>query len=93
MVFIQILYIFNKNVIKGTNSKISYPFLSLLIICRLQNRIQTRLQELEHMPAQMSVHLRTRALIELKSLKLMQFQKQLRHEILNTMKVSIERII
>jgi len=39
------------------------------------------------MPAQMSVDLRTQALIELKSLKLLQFQKQLRGEILNTMKV------
>jgi hypothetical protein len=41
------------------------------------------------MPAQMSVDLRTQALIELKSLKLLQFQKQLRGEILNTMKVII----
>jgi hypothetical protein len=39
------------------------------------------------MPAQMSVDLRTQALIEFKSLKLLQFQKQLRGEILNTMKV------
>ena len=39
------------------------------------------------MPAQMSVDLRTQALIEFKSLKLLQFQKQLRSEILNTMKV------
>jgi hypothetical protein len=39
------------------------------------------------MPAQMSVELRTHALIELKSLKLLQFQKQLRHEILHAMKV------
>jgi hypothetical protein len=41
------------------------------------------------MPAQMSVDLRTQALIELKSLKLLQFQKQLRGEILNTMKVCL----
>ncbi|CAF1104484.1 unnamed protein product [Rotaria sordida] len=53
---------------------------------RVLNRISNRLQELEHMPAQMSVELRTQALIELKSLKLLQFQKQLRSEILNTMK-------
>ncbi len=51
------------------------------------NRISTRIQELEHMPANMNVELRTQALIELKSLKLLQFQKQLRHEVLNTMKV------
>lgn len=51
------------------------------------NRISTRIQELEQMPAHMNVELRTRALIELKSLKLLQFQKQLRHEVLNTMKV------
>ena len=51
------------------------------------NRMSNRLQELEHMPANMNVELRTRALIELKSLKLLQFQKQLRHEVLNTMKV------
>lgn len=51
------------------------------------NRVSNRLQELEQMPAQMSVDLRTQALIELKSLKLLQFQKQLRGEILNTMKV------
>ncbi|CAF2726496.1 unnamed protein product, partial [Rotaria sp. Silwood2] len=53
---------------------------------RVLNRISNRLQELEHMPAQMSVELRTQALIELKSLKLLQFQKQLRSEILHTMK-------
>ncbi|CAF2217431.1 unnamed protein product [Rotaria magnacalcarata] len=53
---------------------------------RVFNRISNRLQELEHMPAQMSVDLRTQALIELKSLKLLQFQKQLRGEILHTMK-------
>lgn len=41
------------------------------------------------MPAQMSVDLRTQALIEFKSLKLLQFQKQLRGEILNTMKVCL----
>lgn len=51
------------------------------------NRVSNRLQELEQMPAQMSVDLRTQALIELKSLKLLQFQKQLRGEILNTIKV------
>ncbi|CAF0758335.1 unnamed protein product [Rotaria sordida] len=53
---------------------------------RALNRISNRLQELEHMPANMNVELRTRALIELKSLKLLQFQKQLRSEVLNTTK-------
>ncbi|CAF3779677.1 unnamed protein product [Adineta steineri] len=53
---------------------------------RVLNRISNRVQELEHMPAHMSVDLRTQALIEIKSLKLLQFQKQLRGEILNTMK-------
>lgn len=48
-----------------------------------------RLQELEKMPAKMNVELRTKALIELKSLKLFQFQKQLRSEILNATKVFI----
>jgi hypothetical protein len=38
------------------------------------------------MPANMNIELRTHALIELKSLKLLQFQKQLRGEILTTMK-------
>ena len=59
-----------------------------MILCsRAVSRVSTRIQELEHMPANMNVQLRTRALIELKSLKLLQFQKQLRHEVLNTMKV------
>lgn len=48
-----------------------------------------RLQELEQMPAKMNAELRTKALIELKSLKLFQFQKQLRSEILNATKVFI----
>ena len=39
------------------------------------------------MPIQMSVDLRMQALIEFKSLELLQFQKQFRKEILNTMKV------
>lgn len=56
------------------------------------NRISNRLQELEQMPAQMSVDLRTQALIELKSLKLLAFQKQLRGEILNTMKVRLSSV-
>ncbi len=54
---------------------------------RSLNRISNRLQELEHMPANMNVELRTRTLIELKSLKLLQFQKQLRQEVLNTTRV------
>ncbi|CAF0887112.1 unnamed protein product [Adineta steineri] len=53
---------------------------------RILNRISNRIQELEHMPANMNIELRTRTLIELKSLKLLQFQKQLRNEIVNTMK-------
>ncbi|CAF1606035.1 unnamed protein product, partial [Adineta ricciae] len=53
---------------------------------RSYNRISKRIHELEHMPANMSSELRTRALIELKSLKLLQFQKQIRHEVLNTTK-------
>ncbi|UJR27769.1 hypothetical protein I4U23_009041 [Adineta vaga] len=53
---------------------------------RAFNRISDRIYELESMPANMSSELRTRALIELKSLKLLQFQKQIRHEILNTTK-------
>jgi len=53
------------------------------------NRISNRIHELEHMPANMNVQLRTQALIELKSLKLLQFQKQLRHEVLNTVKVCV----
>jgi hypothetical protein len=44
------------------------------------------------MPANMNVELRTRALIELKSLKLLQFQKQIRHEVLNTMKVCLSSV-
>lgn len=39
------------------------------------------------MPANMNIELRTQALVELKSLKLLQLQKQLRSEVLNTMKV------
>ena len=57
------------------------------VFFRLQTRISTRLQELEHMPAHMSAELRNEALIELKSLKLLQLQKQLRNELLQTMKV------
>lgn len=59
------------------------------ILFSVLSRISNRLQELEQMPAQMSVDLRTQALIEFKSLKLLQFQKQLRSEILHTMKVRI----
>lgn len=58
----------------------------------LNTRVATRLQELEQMPAQMSVELRTQALIEYKSLKLLQYQKQLRQEILQTMKVRKRKI-
>ena len=61
------------------------PFTSFFF--SLQTRISTRLQELEHMPAHMSAELRNGALIELKSLKLLQLQKQLRNELLQTMKV------
>ncbi|CAF3430093.1 unnamed protein product [Rotaria socialis] len=53
---------------------------------RVLNRMSIRVQELEYMPANMNAELRTRSLIELKSLKLLQLQKQLRGEVLNTIK-------
>ena len=67
-------------------------FFLFSIFFSVLSRISNRLQELEQMPAQMSVDLRTQALIEFKSLKLLQFQKQLRGEILNTMKVLVSLI-
>lgn len=43
---------------------------------RLQARIAHRIQELEHLPGSLAGDLRTKANIELKALRLLNFQRQ-----------------
>ena len=49
---------------------------------RIQVRIAHRIQELEHLPDTLSDDIRKKAMIELRALRLLNFQKQLRAEIL-----------
>lgn len=50
-------------------------FLNLFFI-RLQARIAHRIQELENLPGSLAGDLRTKATIELKALRLLNFQRQ-----------------
>uniref|UniRef100_A0A8C5BVC1 SWI/SNF related BAF chromatin remodeling complex subunit ATPase 4a n=1 Tax=Gadus morhua TaxID=8049 RepID=A0A8C5BVC1_GADMO len=53
---------------------------------RLQARIAHRIQELEHLPGSLAGDLRTKANIELKALRLLNFQRQLRQEVVVCMR-------
>lgn len=48
----------------------------LSFLCRLQARIAHRIQELENLPGSLAGDLRTKATIELKALRLLNFQRQ-----------------
>ena len=48
--------------------------------CRLQARIAHRIQELENLPGSLAGDLRTKATIELKALRLLNFQRQVGRE-------------
>lgn len=51
-----------------------------LVPARLQARIAHRIQELENLPGSLAGDLRTKANIELKALRLLNFQRQVRLE-------------
>eukprot|EP00794_Sanderia_malayensis_P007886 gene7886-8739_t len=53
---------------------------------RIQTRILSRIQELENLPGSIPDDMRKKALIELKALRLLNFQKQLRAELVTSMK-------
>ncbi|ESN95813.1 hypothetical protein HELRODRAFT_86367 [Helobdella robusta] len=53
---------------------------------RMANRIVARIDELENMPTIMSDELRVKAMIELRALRLLNFQKQLRKEVVQCMR-------
>uniref|UniRef100_A0A671S5C9 SWI/SNF related, matrix associated, actin dependent regulator of chromatin, subfamily a, member 4 n=1 Tax=Sinocyclocheilus anshuiensis TaxID=1608454 RepID=A0A671S5C9_9TELE len=53
---------------------------------RLQARISHRIQELENLPGSLAGDLRTKANIELKALRLLNFQRQLRQEVVVCMR-------
>jgi len=53
---------------------------------RIQNRIGLRISELMNMPLNISPHLRLQAEIELRSLRLLNFQTQVRSEVLSYLK-------
>ena len=71
-------------------SQLGFPYLYIslccyhdpLIHCRLQARIAHRIQELESLPNTLMDSLRRKAMIELRALRLLDFQKQLRSEVL-----------
>uniref|UniRef100_A0A8C4V2D1 SWI/SNF related, matrix associated, actin dependent regulator of chromatin, subfamily a, member 2 n=1 Tax=Falco tinnunculus TaxID=100819 RepID=A0A8C4V2D1_FALTI len=62
---------------------VSYPLFCLL---RLQARIAHRIQELENLPGSLPPDLRTKATVELKALRLLNFQRQLRQEVVACMR-------
>eukprot|EP00111_Clytia_hemisphaerica_P021883 TCONS_00064344-protein len=53
---------------------------------RIQSRIVHRIDQLQNLPASITESLRTKALIELKALRLLNFQKQLRSEMVTSMR-------
>ncbi|XP_057262073.1 probable global transcription activator SNF2L2 isoform X3 [Pezoporus wallicus] len=53
---------------------------------RLQARIAHRIQELENLPGSLPPDLRTKATVELKALRLLNFQRQLRQEVVACMR-------
>lgn len=53
---------------------------------RIQARIVFRINALQNLPASIPEHIRTKALIELKALRLLHFQKQLRQEMVLSMR-------
>ncbi|VDN41446.1 unnamed protein product [Gongylonema pulchrum] len=53
---------------------------------RIQNRIGARIQFLSNLPANMSKHLALKAEIELRALRLLQLQTQVRTEVLSHLK-------
>eukprot|EP00795_Rhopilema_esculentum_P004788 gene4788-21097_t len=53
---------------------------------RIQSRIVNRMHQLENLPGSIAEDMRKKALIELKALRLLNFQKQLRGELLSSMK-------
>ena len=53
---------------------------------RIQNRIGLRIQELSEMPLNVSKNLRIKAEIELRALRLLNFQTQVRNEVLGYLK-------
>lgn len=53
----------------------------ILYIFRLQARIAHRIQELENLPGSLAGDLRTKANIELKALRLLNFQRQVHYKL------------
>ncbi|XP_013396616.1 transcription activator BRG1 isoform X1 [Lingula anatina] len=53
---------------------------------RLANKIALRIQELENLPANIPEDLKTKAMIELRALRLLNFQRQLRGEVVTCMR-------
>lgn len=53
------------------------------VFCRLQARIAHRIQELENLPGSLAGDLRTKATIELKALRLLNFQRQVAENVSN----------
>lgn len=57
-------------------SKFRIIFCYPKIICRIQNRMGLRIQELQNLPMNMPPHLRIQAEIELRALRLVNLQTQ-----------------
>lgn len=58
----------------------------LMFCCRIQNRIGQRITELNDMPINVGSNLRLKAEIELHALRLLNFQTQVRNEVLGYLK-------
>jgi SWI/SNF-related matrix-associated actin-dependent regulator of chromatin subfamily A protein 2/4 len=56
-------------------------------IFRINNRILNRMRILENLPVNISEHLRVKAEIELRALRLLNFQNYVRGEVLGHLKV------
>ena len=62
------------------------PSYAYCLLGRVAARIGQRLQELENMPTVMPEDLRTKAMIEMRALRLLNFQRQLRQDVVACMR-------
>ena len=60
--------------------------LAIVYFCRIASRIAGRIQELGTVPAVLPDDMQTKALIELRALRLLNFQRQLRHDVVACMR-------
>ena len=65
----------------GLNNIVENGLFIIMYLCRVAARIAHRMDELSNLPTTMSEDLRMKAEIELRALRVLNFQRQLRSEV------------